>query len=184
MWQIYHGKCNVIQVAGKRGCPFSAEDDLWQKTSFDARRPLMEDNLWCKTTFDEDDLCQKQGGIKFEISWEPNFPVSNFARNNGKKSRHHLDNNQRKVVTNDNTGQKFTVFWSLGRLLGVSHFHDKCAGYTIKISCESLRFRGNLVPRFPVIIPPWLSLAKDSICLLSPPHLSVKSRGNPKLSHH
>ena len=51
-----------------------------------------------------------QGGIKFEISWEPNFPVSNFARNNGKKSRHHLDNNQRKVVTNDNTGQKFTVF--------------------------------------------------------------------------
>ena len=25
-----------------------------------------------------------QGGIKFEISWEPNFPVNNFARNNGK----------------------------------------------------------------------------------------------------
>ena len=24
-----------------------------------------------------------QGGIKFEISWEPNFPVNNFARNNG-----------------------------------------------------------------------------------------------------
>ena len=27
---------------------------------------------------------QTQGGIKFEISWEPNFPVNNFARNNGK----------------------------------------------------------------------------------------------------
>ena len=45
------------------------------------------------------ELCQ--GGIKFEISWEPNFRVNNFARNNGKKSRHHPDNNQRKVVTND-----------------------------------------------------------------------------------
>ena len=29
-------------------------------------------------------LILKQGGIKFEISWEPNFPVNNFARNNGK----------------------------------------------------------------------------------------------------
>ena len=28
------------------------EDDLWQKTTFDGRRPLMEDNLWRKTTFD------------------------------------------------------------------------------------------------------------------------------------
>ena len=27
-----------------------------------------------------------QGGRKFEISWEPNFPVNNFARNNGNKS--------------------------------------------------------------------------------------------------
>ena len=26
----------------------------------------------------------RQGGIKFEISWEPNFPVNNFARTNGK----------------------------------------------------------------------------------------------------
>ena len=25
-----------------------------------------------------------QGGIKFEISLEPNFPVNNFAQNNGK----------------------------------------------------------------------------------------------------
>ena len=29
-------------------------------------------------------LFWQQGGIKFEISWEPNFPVNNFARNNGK----------------------------------------------------------------------------------------------------
>ena len=29
-----------------------------------------------------------QGGIKFEISWEPNFPVKNFARNNREKTRH------------------------------------------------------------------------------------------------
>ena len=27
---------------------------------------------------------QIQGGIKLEISWEPNFPVNDFARNNGK----------------------------------------------------------------------------------------------------
>ena len=46
--------------------------------------------------------------------------------------------------------------------LGASHFLDKCAGFKIKILCETLRFRGNLVPRFPVIFPPWawLSLAK------------------------
>ena len=79
MWQIYHGKCNVIQVAGKRGCPFSAEDDLWRKTSFDARRPLAEDDLWCKTTFDEDDLCQKTtfGGrqplTEDDLWWKTNF---------------------------------------------------------------------------------------------------------------
>ena len=27
---------------------------------------------------------RSQGGIKFEISWEPKFPVNNFVRNNGK----------------------------------------------------------------------------------------------------
>ena len=46
----------------------------------------------------------------------------------------------------------------LGRLLGVSYFRDKCAGFTIKISCETLGFPGNLVPWFPGIIPPWLEL--------------------------
>ena len=51
--------------------------------------------------------------------------------------------------------QRIVFLWILGCLLGVSHFRDKCAGFTIKISCETLRFRGNLVPRFPVIIPPW-----------------------------
>ena len=30
------------------------------------------------------DLIQTQGGRIFEISWEPNFPVNNFARNIGK----------------------------------------------------------------------------------------------------
>ena len=40
-------------------------------------------------------------------------------------------------------------------LLGVSHFCAKCAGFIMKISCETLRFPGNLVPRFPMIIPPW-----------------------------
>ena len=48
-----------------------------------------------------------QGGIKFEISWEPNFQVNNFARNNGKNPV--IIKNQRKVVTNDKTGQKVTV---------------------------------------------------------------------------
>ena len=33
-----------------------------------------------------------QGGIKFEISWEPNFPVNNLARNNGGKLHHQPDN--------------------------------------------------------------------------------------------
>ena len=56
-----------------------------------------------------DKICLVQGGIKFEISWEPNFPVHNFARNNGKKLRHHPDNNQCKVVTNDKIVQKYGV---------------------------------------------------------------------------
>ena len=29
-------------------------------------------------------VCLVQGGRIFEISWEPNFPVNNFARDNGK----------------------------------------------------------------------------------------------------
>ena len=58
-------------------------------------------------------LVHKQDGIKFEISWEPNFPVTNFARNNGKKSCHHPDDNQRKIVSNDKTDQKFTVKGSI-----------------------------------------------------------------------
>ena len=37
---------------------------------------------------------------------------------------------------------------------GVLLFRDKCAGFTIKISLETLRFRGNRVPGFPVILPP------------------------------
>ena len=47
----------------------------------------------------------RQGGIKFEILWVPNFPVKNSARNNDKRLCHHPDNNQRKVVTNNKTGQ-------------------------------------------------------------------------------
>ena len=41
------------------------EDDLWWKTTFEERRPLLEDNLWRKRTFDErgplmeDDLWRK-----------------------------------------------------------------------------------------------------------------------------
>ena len=45
-----------------------------------------------------------QGGRIFEILWEPNFPLNNFARNNG-KIIHHPHNNQRKIVTNDKTRQ-------------------------------------------------------------------------------
>ena len=51
--------------------------------------------------------------MNIENSWEPNFPVTNFARNNGVKSRHHPDNDQHKVVTNDKTGQKYTVKGSI-----------------------------------------------------------------------
>ena len=46
-----------------------------------------------------------QGGIKFEISLEPNFPVNNFAQNNMKKSRHQSENNQHKVVTKNKINQ-------------------------------------------------------------------------------
>ena len=53
-----------------------------------------------------------QGGRIFEISWEPNFPVNNFARNNG-KIRHHPHNNQREIVTNDMTCQKYTIKGSI-----------------------------------------------------------------------
>ena len=47
-----------------------------------------------------------------------------------------------------------TVFlWSFGCLLHVFHFRDKCAGFTIKISCETLGFPGNLVPRdYPTLL--------------------------------
>ena len=59
-----------------------------------------------------------------------------------------------------------TVFlWSFGCLLHVFHFRDKCAGFTIKISCETLGFPGNLVPWFPVIIPPWF--AYMHICIFA-----------------
>ena len=54
-----------------------------------------------------------QGGIKFEILWEPNFPVNNFAQHNGKKLRHYPDNDQRKDATNDKTVQKYTVEGSI-----------------------------------------------------------------------
>ena len=37
-----------------------------------------------------------QGGRKLENSLEANFPVNNFAQNNGNKSHHDPDNNQRK----------------------------------------------------------------------------------------
>ena len=40
-------------------------------------------------------------------------------------------------------------------VLRVSHFCDKCTGSTIKIAFETLRIPGDLVPRFPVIIPTW-----------------------------
>ena len=43
---------------------------------------------------------------------------------------------------------------NFGRLLGVSHFCDKCVGFTIKISCETLGFLGSLVPRdCPTLLP-------------------------------
>ena len=72
MWQIYHGKCNVIQVAGKRGCPFSAEDDLWRKTSFDARRGLAEDDVWCKTTFDTT-FNIRRPSTEYDLRWKTTF---------------------------------------------------------------------------------------------------------------
>ena len=61
-------------------------------------------------------------------------------------------------------------------ILGVSHFRDNCAGFTIKISCETLRFRGNLVPRFPVIIPPWFTT-----WIFSPRAASLKGRPSRQL---
>ena len=40
-----------------------------------------------------------QGGRIFEISWDTNFPVNNFARNNGKIA----------PSSNDKTRQKYIV---------------------------------------------------------------------------
>ena len=48
-----------------------------------------------------------------EISWKPNFPVNDFSRNSGKKSRHHPNNTPLKVVTNLKTCQKCTVKGSI-----------------------------------------------------------------------
>ena len=42
------------------------------------------------------------------------FPVgNNFARNDGKKLHDNQDNDQRKVITNDKTGQKYTIKGSI-----------------------------------------------------------------------
>ena len=48
----------------------------------------------------------------------------------------------------------------------MTHFCNKCAGFTIKIFCETLRFPGNLVPRFPVSIPPWLMVWRCCLIFL------------------
>ena len=53
-----------------------------------------------------------RGGIKVNISWEPNLLVNNFAQQQ-EKSRHHPDNNQCKVVIIDKTGQNYTVKGSI-----------------------------------------------------------------------
>ena len=59
------------------------------------------------------------------------------------------------VIGNVPSITRRTAFlWSLGCLIRVFRFRDKCAGFTIKISCETLGFPGNLVPWFPGIIPP------------------------------
>ena len=55
-------------------------------------------------------LGPSQGWIIFEISWEPDFPVNNFARNNG-KNRVII-----KTIINitiDKTGQKYAVKGSI-----------------------------------------------------------------------
>ena len=69
----------------------------------------------------------KQGGIKFEILWEPNFPINNFAQNSGEKLRHRPDNNKRKVVTNDKTGQKYSFIQrkNVGQSGQIGTMHQK-----------------------------------------------------------
>ena len=55
------------------------EDNLWQKTTFDKRRPLMEDDLWRKTTFDgkwpltEDNLLWRWPLIEDDLWWKMTF---------------------------------------------------------------------------------------------------------------
>ena len=69
----------------------------------------------------------RQGGIKFEILWEPNFPINNFAQNSGEKLRHRPDNNKRKVVTNDKTGQKYSFIQrkNVGQSGQIGTMHQK-----------------------------------------------------------
>ena len=52
-----------------------------------------------------------QGGIKFEILWEPNFPVNNFARNNEKNGIIIQTIIHAKI--NEKAGQKCTVKGSI-----------------------------------------------------------------------
>ena len=56
---------------------------------------------------------RRQGGMKFEISWEPDFPVNNFARNNGNNRVIINTIINIKVVTKNKTGQKYTVKGSM-----------------------------------------------------------------------
>ena len=68
-----------------------------------------------------------QGGIQFEILSEPNFPINNFAQNSGEKLRHRPDNNKRKVVTKDKTGQKYSFIQrkNVGQSGQIGTMHQK-----------------------------------------------------------
>ena len=52
-----------------------------------------------------------QGGIKFEISWEPYFPVNDFARNNGKDCFIFLAVN-RKIILFTRNIKNILIFFS------------------------------------------------------------------------
>ena len=55
-----------------------------------------------------------QGGIKFEISWEPNFPVNNFARNNGKNCVIFLAVHRKIILFTENMKQAQLRLCKLG----------------------------------------------------------------------
>ena len=83
MEEAFFRICNILSHAGEYGMVFCPKKFCFAKEEVEfAGLVVGKDGI--RPTDQYKQAILDQGGIKFEISWEPNFPVDNFARNNGK----------------------------------------------------------------------------------------------------